>query len=350
MMVKFGKLVPTEHQTCYTHGMHLPVQEVLYEKPSQQIQQNSFEETSDDDEVSSDESESDTEVSFLGAAMDKNIPIPKVKVHLQSVITKVRKIVKLFRKSPVKNDVLQEEIKTKHGKEVSLILDCRTRSNSLLSMIQQFLKVKHSIRKVLKDISPHLICSDDEEDILSDIVAALEPVKLAAEALCRQNATLLTAEGIFKFLVNRLKQQDSPLCIAMKSAILRRLEERRQSNLVSLYRYLSNPECLSDIEEHKVFNMPPKSLLQKTSKPKTCCLGFFQQIQMTWSLFKTCMAQKLLTKIHFLLKRNSRKQFSIRQKNSDTIQTTNSRPFQKKCWSMKRPERELQTLNFCSMH
>ncbi|XP_065665757.1 uncharacterized protein LOC136087194 [Hydra vulgaris] len=207
MMVKFGKVVPTEHQTCYTHGMHLAVQEVLYEKPSQQIQQNSFEDSSDDDEVSSDESESDTEVSFLGAAMDENIPIPKVKVHLQSVITKVRKIVKLFRKSPVKNDVLQEEIKKEHGKEVSLILDSRTRWNSLLSMIQQFLKVKHSIRKVLKDISPHLICSDDEEDTLSDIVAALEPVKLAA-ALCRQNATLLTAEGIFKFLVNRLKQQD----------------------------------------------------------------------------------------------------------------------------------------------
>ncbi|XP_065659760.1 uncharacterized protein LOC136083825 [Hydra vulgaris] len=266
MMVKFGKLVSTEHQTCYTHGMHLAVQEVLYEKPSEQIQQNSFEETSDDDEVSSDESESDTEVSFLGAAMDENIPIPKVKVHLESVITKVRKIVKLFQKSPVENDVLQEEIKKKHGKEVSLILDCRTRWNSLLSMIQQFLKVKHSIRKVLKDISLHLICSDDEEDILSDIVAALEPVKLAAEALCRQNATLLTAEGIFKFLVNRLKQQDSPHCIAMKSAILRRFEERRQSNLVSLYRYLSNPECLSDIEEHKVFNMPPKSVLQKTTK------------------------------------------------------------------------------------
>ena len=125
---------------------------------------------------------------------------------MQSVITKVRKIVKLFQKSPVKNDVLQEEIKKQHGKEVSLILDCRTRWNSILSIIQQFLKVKDSISKVLMDISPHLFCSDNAVEILSDIVAALEPVKLAAEALCRQNATLLIAEGIFKFLVNRLKQ------------------------------------------------------------------------------------------------------------------------------------------------
>ena len=85
----------------------------------------------------------------------------------------------LFGKYPVKND-----FRTKW---------------SLLSIIQLFLKVKDSINKVLKDISLHLTCSDNEVDILSDIVAALEPVKKAAEALCRQNATLLTAEGIFKF-------------------------------------------------------------------------------------------------------------------------------------------------------
>ena len=33
-------------------------------------------------------------------------------------------------------------------------------------------------RKVLKDISPHLIFSDGEVDILSNIVTVLEPVKL----------------------------------------------------------------------------------------------------------------------------------------------------------------------------
>ena len=61
-------------------------------------------------------------------------------------------------------------------------------------MIQYFLQVKDSIRKVLKDISPHFICSDEEVGILSDIVAALELVKLAAEALCQKNTTLLIDE------------------------------------------------------------------------------------------------------------------------------------------------------------
>ena len=78
MMVKFGKLVPTEHYTCYSHGMHLVVQEVLYQNPSQKIQENKIEEACD---------EVVAEVDFL---IDKNIPIPKVKVHLQPVIPKVR--------------------------------------------------------------------------------------------------------------------------------------------------------------------------------------------------------------------------------------------------------------------
>ena len=38
------------------------------------------------------------------------------------VITKVRKIVMLFQKSPVKNDVLQVEIKEQQGKKISLSL------------------------------------------------------------------------------------------------------------------------------------------------------------------------------------------------------------------------------------
>ncbi|GBO25373.1 hypothetical protein AVEN_24687-1 [Araneus ventricosus] len=44
---------------------------------------------------------------------------------------KVRKVVKLFRRSPTKYDMyLQKYVKEDTGKELSLILDCRTRWNS----------------------------------------------------------------------------------------------------------------------------------------------------------------------------------------------------------------------------
>ena len=41
--------------------------------------------------------------------------------------------------------------------------------------------------------------------------AALEPAKLAVEAMCRQNATLLTAERIFLFLIRKMKNQRTAL-------------------------------------------------------------------------------------------------------------------------------------------
>ena len=71
----------------------------------------------------------------------------------------------------------------------------------------------------MKDSSPHLICSDDEADILSDIATPLDPVILAAETLYSHNTIFLTVEGIFKFLMNRLKQRFLTFCIAIKNAI-----------------------------------------------------------------------------------------------------------------------------------
>ena len=210
MMVKFGKIVPTKHQTCYTHRVHLAIQEVLYEKnQSNNLDEEKVE--SDNDEEEDSDSDNEENSRFIDDKTNESISLPKVKVHFQSVIIKVWNIVKLFRKSPVKNDVLQEEVKKHHGREVAFILDCRTRWNSLLAMIQQFLKINEQIGVVLADISPSLICTEQELDILTDIVDALEPVKLAAEAICRKNATLLTAEGIFKFLINKLNQKIQPL-------------------------------------------------------------------------------------------------------------------------------------------
>ncbi|GBN53213.1 hypothetical protein AVEN_191993-1, partial [Araneus ventricosus] len=49
------------------------------------------------------------------------------------LLQKVRKVVKLFERSPTKYDMyLQKYVKEDTGKELSLILDCRTLWNSLL--------------------------------------------------------------------------------------------------------------------------------------------------------------------------------------------------------------------------
>ena len=45
----------------------------------------------------------------------------------KDLIGKVRKIAKIFRKSPTKNTILQKYVKEEIGRELNLILDCSTR-------------------------------------------------------------------------------------------------------------------------------------------------------------------------------------------------------------------------------
>jgi polysaccharide deacetylase 2 family uncharacterized protein YibQ len=59
----------------------------------------------------------------------------------------------MFRMSPTKNDdILQKYIQEEFGKELALILDVRTRWNSLLEMLEKFYQVIITIRKILIDL------------------------------------------------------------------------------------------------------------------------------------------------------------------------------------------------------
>ncbi len=59
--------------------------------------------------------------------------------NYKEIIQKVRRIVHLFRKSPVKNDLLQNSCQKKYGKKLVLLRDTKTRWNSLLKMGQRCL-------------------------------------------------------------------------------------------------------------------------------------------------------------------------------------------------------------------
>jgi len=58
-----------------------------------------------------------------------------------AVVQKVRKVVKMFKRSPTRNDAkLQPYVKQDFGREVGLLLDSKTRWNSLVDMLSQFLQ------------------------------------------------------------------------------------------------------------------------------------------------------------------------------------------------------------------
>ena len=68
------------------------------------------------------------------------------------MIKNIRSTVCLFRNSPLKNKYLQKYVQNEFGISLNLILDCKTRWNSLSDMLERFLKLKDCVMKALIDL------------------------------------------------------------------------------------------------------------------------------------------------------------------------------------------------------
>src|ERR1043165_2322724 len=101
VMQKFAKLSPALQQFCYNHGLHLDVIKVFY------IKNDNINESSESDSNSSQKEnnsayDSDTEIVEV-----KNI---NLKPKINKTISFIRKISRIFRKSAVKNNILQRYV------------------------------------------------------------------------------------------------------------------------------------------------------------------------------------------------------------------------------------------------
>lgn len=106
--------------------------------------------------------------------------------NINDIIKRVRRIVIYFKRSRTKNDVvLQKYVKCKHGKELSLLLDYKTRWNSLLTMLERFVLLKSNIQKAVIDLNYPICFNDNDFALMTEIIDVLVPVKLTVKALCR---------------------------------------------------------------------------------------------------------------------------------------------------------------------
>ena len=125
---------------------------------------------------------------------------------------------------------MQEKIKHRLGKELEMKLDIKTRWNSIDPMIERYLLVKEEIKEALEYFnSQHLLVQIDEIYLIN-IHKILEPVRIAAEALSRSDATLFTAESIIELLCSTLEKNTNSslsssflVCLKQKSIKVARL-------------------------------------------------------------------------------------------------------------------------------
>lgn len=174
----------------------------------------------------------------------------------------------------MRNDLLQNYIKAEFGRELQLVKDCKTRWSSLAAMISRFNLVKQCIFKALIDLrmtSASYSFTEKECNTLTDIELALEPVKLAVSVLCRENATLVTAETTLRFMISKLQSQNSTLSKELVKYLLSRIKERR-SSMTSVLLYLENPgkyleqQSVSTSDEEDTFVFHSKATLRTEIK------------------------------------------------------------------------------------
>ena len=93
----------------------------------------------------------------------------------------------------------------------------------------------------------------------------MEPLFVATKKICQRDATLLTAEIVFKNLISELERQNSEFSIKMADSIRKRYKQRRNQPLISLLRYLTTGSA-KDEEKDKLFKLDSKNQMIKTAK------------------------------------------------------------------------------------
>ncbi|UYV71408.1 hypothetical protein LAZ67_8003037 [Cordylochernes scorpioides] len=157
-----------------------------------------------------------------------------------------------FKRSPLKNEILLNYMRQDNRISTSMCLihDCRTRWNSLLNMLKRLLSMKSAIQKALIDVKANVRLTDEDFDIMTQIISALKPFRAAVATICRRDATLLTAEATVKFLLKELQAQYHSLRKDLQTFFQKIILEERCNKTSLVLQYLHNPQ--TQLEKKKM--------------------------------------------------------------------------------------------------
>lgn len=150
------------------------------------------------------------------------------KQNYEQMFKKVRTIVKFFRKSSVKNEILQKYVVADSNTEMKLILDCRTRWSSLFAMLERFIKIYPSIKKALIDLDEEQMLDQIDISLINRVIKVLGPIKMAVDKLCRVENNLYDTSLIIEKLFEILsKSSDQHLGLLSIRDLSEELNKRR---------------------------------------------------------------------------------------------------------------------------
>ena len=193
--------------------------------------------TQDDDDSGDEDDESTESFGIESIPSNQRVPLNIINnVDHNKSIKKVQEMVRLFRKSPVRNDGFQKHLEenTESERILTLLNHCKTRWNSLLAMIDRFLLLKPEIQKHFIDIGEKFTLTDPEIAGLNQLKDALEPLKWASDKIACRGATILTAEAVFKTTIETLEALNTHIAKEILHSFKNRIKEKRNVDLARL--------------------------------------------------------------------------------------------------------------------
>lgn len=116
-------------------------------------------------------------------------------------------------------------------------------------MLCRFIKVKAAVLKALIDIQCPIQISEQEWSVLEDIHENLDIMKVTVETICREDATLVSADAATNFALKKLRVRNTQLSQDLYINLKNRIKQRRLS-IASLMQYLHDPNDYLNGDEY----------------------------------------------------------------------------------------------------
>ena len=121
-----------------------------------------------------------------------------------------------------------------------LIKDCKIKWGSLVTSLESGIKIRPVLDTFLKYST--LKFTNEEWDVMEELVHVLGPIKTVVESMCRADADLLEAEVAIKELFKELESNGSPLALKILRLLKIEIGKRWHRKIVGLLKYLHDPE------------------------------------------------------------------------------------------------------------
>ena len=249
---------------CLAHGVQFAIHDVFYKTDYQRDDDETHEianqiELDNEDELGAlafgpnDDDEDDDDDEETQSTLQQSSQFNTNEI--QSLINKIRKIVTYFKRSPVRNDEIQEYRVNCGLSKLNFVLDTPTRWNSLLAMLSRFDQMKSSVGAVLagpfndENLTP---LTYQENLILQSLIAALTPMEYCIRSVCKESIHMFEAHIIIETVIEQLEQQQTEFARKLCGSLITRIQERI-SILYAIQLFLFRKEVVT---QSKFFTFP----------------------------------------------------------------------------------------------